>query len=312
MRSYSNVAAPHSILAVASYLLFTGVLAVSAGCTRLVVDRLVPAIGQVNAVAASKTDLEFMGKALPASILNLEGLLALDPDNLELIRLVAGSKCGYAVGWIEDQDPTRASRYYLEGQNLALDGLYKGSRSYRRAIDAGSSKSDAIATIKDPDMVPLLFELGTCGGAWLALNVKDPIALFNVPFVLGAMKKIIELDPNYFYGSAYMFLGAYYARTPAMAGGGLAKGKEYFQKAFTISKHKMLMTHYWYAKAYATTLRDLKDPDSGLTGRQIFDKMIKTIENADANTADDLALANAVAKRKAKNLKAERKSIFGR
>jgi hypothetical protein len=224
--------------------------------------------------------------------------------------IIAEGKCAYALGWVEDDDPQLASSYYMEGKDLALKALYKDSKKYRKVIDYGGKTHEAIKAITDKKVVHAVFTLASCWGGWLNLNRADPRALFAVPSVLAANEKILELEPGHSYGSAYVFLASYYTVLPAMAGGGLAKGREYFDKAFEYGNNEMLLAHYFMAKTYAVMLKDLEDPESGKTGEQIFDEMLSYIETADPLANPDLGLVNAIAKRKARKLAAQRGKYF--
>ena len=119
------------LLAVAaSALLFTG-------CTKMVVGMMVPTIEKLSAVGFSKTDTDFMGTAMPGALLQLEGFLELSPSNYKLLKIVAETKCGYAMGWVEPKDTELASKYYLEGKDLALRGLYAQNKKYAIGLYTG-------------------------------------------------------------------------------------------------------------------------------------------------------------------------------
>lgn len=286
-------------------------LALSAtGCTKMFVNATVPTIQKLSALGFAKTDLDFMGAALPPSLLQLEGFLTIVPENEALLVMVAESKCGYALGWIEDNDPELASKYYLEGRDLALKALYLQSKGYRKAIDAGEPVHKAVQRVDDPDLVPTLFTAGNCWASWLQLNLTSSKALFAQPSIVALMQRVLDIDPNYYHGGAYLFFGSYYSSIPAIAGGGLAKGHEYFQKAFAASNNNFLLVHYYYAKTYATLLKDLEDPASGKPGAVLFDEAIAHIENTPADAIPELGLANAIAKEKARALKARRSEFF--
>jgi hypothetical protein len=286
------------------------VLVASSGCTTVAVHVVLPMIKDLSSVGYSKTDLDFMGKALPPSLLQLEGFHKVAPNDTELMVLIAEGKCGYAMGWVEDDDPQLASQYYLEGKELALEAIYKESKEYRKVIDRGGKTHEALKAITDEDVVPALFSLASCWGSWLNANKNETRAMFEVPSVLAANERILELEPGHSHGASYVFLAAYYTTLPAMAGGGLAKGHEYFEKAFEYGNNQMLLAHYFMAKTYAVKLKDLEDPASGKTGEQIFDEMLSHIETADPLANPDLGLINAIAKEKARKLAAERDQYF--
>ncbi len=284
----------------------------STGCTSMIIGMMVPTMKDLASVGFEKTDLDFMGAAMPASLLQLEGMHLLAPKNEELAMLIAESKCGYALGWVEDENPKLASKYYMEGKELALLALSGLSKEYRKTVEAGGTIQDGINAITDDDelIIHALFTLGNCWGNWLNVNMTNPRALFAVPAIVAAMGKVKDMSPGYFYGSAELFFGSYYTMIPAIAGGGLEKGRKYFEEAFAASDEKMLLVHFYMAKAYAGMLKDLEDPVSGKTGEEIFDEMIAYIENFDSDSFPELALVNSMAKKKASILKAKKDQIF--
>lgn len=315
-------------------------------CTSMAINMMVPTIEKLSAVGFEKNDLEFVGTAMPASLLQLEGMLTLSPKNAQLAKIVAETKCGYAFGWLEKVNTTRAAQYYVEGKDLALRGLYNANKKYRKAIDEGKPIHEAIDAIDDKDMVPLLFQVANCWGNWLNLNKADMSALFKVPALMAALYKILELDPDHFYGSTYMVFGSIFAAMPEMAGGGLERSKVCFNKAFEVSKGEFLLVHHMYALSYATVLKDLSEADlfdqqkpfvrdelkaklnpkqlqrvlpcgieqkpapDSKTGAELFDSLVKTIEDTDAAVNKSLTLANMMAKEKTAAIKAKRGDWF--
>ncbi|RMF16420.1 MAG: hypothetical protein D6761_06285 [Candidatus Dadabacteria bacterium] len=315
-------------------------------CTTMAINMMVPTIEKLSSVGFQKTDMEYVGTAMPASILQLEGMLTLSPKNARLAKIVAEAKCGYAFGWIEPKDPQRAAEYYVEAKDLALRALYDSNKKYRKAIDAGKPIHEAIDAIDDADAVPLLFQVANCWGNWLNVNKSDMSALFKVPALMASMYKILELDPSYFYGSIYMVFGAMYAAMPEMAGGGVERARACFDKALEASEGKFLLVHYMIAQSYATVLKDLSETDlfnpdkpfvrpelaakldkrqmlrvvpcgvtekptpRDMTGAQIFDEMMRYIEETPATIEPNLALANTMAKDKAATLKSQRDEYF--
>lgn len=66
-----------------------------------------------------------------------------------------------------------------------------------------------------------------------------------------------KLTPDYFYGAAYRYFGAYYAVAPSFAGGDMKKSKDAFDKALKIAP-EYLGTHVLYAELYAVKIGDKK------------------------------------------------------
>jgi hypothetical protein len=292
-------------------ILCAAALASQTGCTTMAINMAAPTLGDVAGVGFRNTDTAFMGAALPGSLLQLEGFLELSPHNYDLLMLNAEGNCGYALGFLEDDEPARASTYYLKGRDLAFSALSEASSGFRKARAGGATVRDALADVDNsPETVRAMFWAGNCWGSWLNLNMANPRAYFAIPDVLAIMQKVAEFAPDYYWGGAQIFLAAFYAAAPPLAGGGLDKARPYFEAAFKASDRKFLMAQYQYARVYATMLKDQPDPADGRTGVEIFDAMIAEIAAADPAAIPDLGLANAVIQKKAQRLAAQREKLF--
>lgn len=274
------------------------------GCSRaFFVDLMVPSFVEVSKAGNQETDPEFMRYALPGSLLTLEGLLRISPENPYLLLLLAQGKCGYAWAFLESEDEARASRYYETGRDLALKALRLKSKVVDRALRGGEPLRSVTGELKDRDLVPFLFWLGNCWGSYLNLNLNNPKAILSASEVVALMNRVLELDEEYYYGGAYLFLAAYYSALPELAGGGLRKAYPYFEKAFTLSQRKFLLVHYYFLKNYALLLKDGEDPVTGKSGLTLFDEMVAEVDRADPRSLPELAFVNAVVKEKVRSLK---------
>jgi len=270
------------------------------------INLMVPTLGKVAQSSYKNTDPEFMAQALPGNLMMLEGMLELSPNNPELLLLVAQGKCGYALAFLEDQSPTRAKKYYEEGKKLALKALSLANGKVQKALEKKKPLREVTLAIDDPDLVPYLFWLGNCWGSWLNLSLTDPKALLQAADVVAIMSRVLDLNPSYYYGGAYIFFGAYYAGLPELAGGGLKKAYPYFEKAFQITNRTFLLVHYMYAKTYLLLLKDLEDPVTGKPGITLFDEIYKEVQEFPLEKAPELGLINAVVKKRMEILKKER------
>lgn len=230
----------------------------------------------------SQSDVQYVKEALPSNLQLMEILSASDPENKPLLTDTAMGFCGYALMFVEDENPERASGFYKKGQLYAEKAL-KG----RELSKLG--KKDA----------PALFWHTFCKASYLNLNKHRPAAIAELPSLEPAINRLEELDPEYYYNGAYILKGAYYAIRPRMFGGNPAKSKEYFEKALSGKGSKFLMTKYEYAKMAATA--DLDE--------ELFERLLKEIASAELEEGPE-RLPNEAAKIKAKKLLEEKDEIF--
>lgn len=280
------------------------------GCSRaFFVDLMVPSLGESAKAGYKLTDPEFMRYALPGSLLTLQGLMEISPENPELLLLIAQGKCGYAWAFIEEEDPRRASHYYEEGRDLALKALALKSSRVKESLQEKKALNAITGELSDGALVPYLFWLGNCWGSYLNLNLNSPRVVLSAPQVLALMSRVLDLDPSYYHGGAYMFFAAYYAAIPELAGGGLRKAHPYFEKAFEISRRKFLLVHYYFLKNYALLLKDGEDPVTGKKGLELFDEVAKEVRRADPRALPDVAFVNAVVQKKLEGLEELRREL---
>lgn len=263
------------------------------------INAMAPTLNEVAGVGYKQTDLQFMRLALPGNLIMIEGMLELSPQNVTLLNVLAQGYCGYALAFVEDEDPEWAKALYIKGRDFGIRALKTNSK-FRKALEKGERFEEAVAKINDEDYVPSLFWTGNCWGMWLNLSLTDPKALFDIPKILAIMKKVLELNDKFYYGGAHLFMATYYAGLPPMAGGGVDKALPEFEKAFEISENKFLLAHVFYAKFYAALIKD----------EELFDRTIDYVLNFDISKAPELALVNTISKEKAKRLKAEKERYF--
>ena len=265
-------------------LLLLAALAALAGCslnrtaarvTSGVVDAGLPAV-------FSQSDPQYVKEALPANLQLMEILLASDPGNKALLLNAAQGFCGYAFMFLEDEDPARASVFYLKGQ------AYAG-----RALDGATA-----ATAKKRDAHPLFWHT-FCKALYMNINRDKPEAIAEIPSLEPAALRLLELDPGYYYNAAHDIMGAYYAIRPRMLGGNPEKAAEHFELALKGAGADFHLSRFLYAKMAAVAAQDA----------DLFERLLGEIISAELKDGDT-RLANEVAKLKAQKLLEKKDELF--
>jgi hypothetical protein len=114
----------------------------------------------------------------------------------------------------------------------------------------------------------------------------------DLPKVLAMMEFVRDKDPGYYHGGAYLMLGSIEGSMPRVLGGKPEKSKEYFERALALNGGKFLLTYVYYAKTYAVQEQD----------QELFESLLKKVEEASLETFPEARLPNAIAKKKAKLL----------
>lgn len=146
---------------------------------------------------------------------------------------------------------------YEAAWKLAKFDYYLGSHAtddkereaaFSEGIDAGK-----IAVHLQGDKADGHFWLGANYGGNAEISMLTALAVFQD--IRGEMERVIEIDPNYEVGSAYMVLGRLYLEVPRILGGDKQKAIEYLERGLRFGSGNGLL-HLRLAEAYHATGRD--------------------------------------------------------
>jgi tetratricopeptide (TPR) repeat protein len=255
----------------------------------------------VNGLAAinEESDLILAEQAIASNLKLLEALIKSDPGNSKLSLMAAEGYTGYALGFVEDESPARASVFYLRAKDYATSVVEK-NKTFAGVFNQGIGQiQEALKTAKKSD-VPCLFWLANSWGSYINLNKTDVNSLANLPKIEIIMQRVFELDETFYFGGPHLFLGSILASKPAIFGGNPEKAKEHFEACLRINDNKFLMAKYLYAKTYAVQAQD----------RELFKKLLSEVLDASKDLLPEQRLANEIARKKAKALLALEEDLF--
>jgi len=268
--------------------MFPAVLTAGCSTTRLMADSMVPITVKMNLAVNKNTDIEMVRDAMPAGIIQLEGLLEASPNNTQFMIQLAEAYCGYAFSFFEDTNPARASKLYAKSYSYAIRALASNKR-FTNALSGSLTDFEQALKSLDKDDLPALFWAANAKMSWIGLNFDDPAALVDLNKVKAMLKRCCELDDTFYYGAAHAGLGAYYAARSPVEGGKPKLARKHFEKAFEISKGRMLPFYLLYAKYYAYQVQD----------KALYLSTLKKIIATPPDILPDKAFANEVARKKA-------------
>jgi hypothetical protein len=185
-------------------------------------------------------DLVLAAAAIPANLKLIEGLIQEDPRNSELLTNAAQGFYGYAFGFTELQDPQRAQALYARGAAYGMRAL----QTFGLDIDLYAANIEAIdqALKKMPrEAVPALFWTASCWAKQIDLNRTDPALLAQMASTERVMNRVMQLQPDFYYGGVYLYYGVYYGSRAPMFGGDFARSELNFSLASAVSQGKLLI-----------------------------------------------------------------------
>jgi tetratricopeptide (TPR) repeat protein len=271
------------------------------GCntTRFMANSMEPMMHKMNAAVNKNPDIDLVRDAMPAGLIQLDGLIEASPDNPVLLIRGAEAYNGYSFVFVEDHDRNRARLLYHRAFTYALRAL-KQKNAFADAFDGPLSEFEkALGSFGKAD-VPALFWAANSWLSWVGTNVDDPEIFLAIPKIRLMLKRSVELDETYKYGAAHAILGVLHAaRSPAF-GGQPEMAKAAFDRAFEISDRRVLLFYLSYAQYYAYQIQD----------RQLYEQTLQAIIDAPDDLLPEAAFINAAAKRKARRLLKDIERIF--
>lgn len=271
----------------------------SSSCVKLALNFSPSLISNFTKTLFEECDPELAKQSLPADLKLMEGLLKNDPNNSQLLTSLCMGFAGYAMLFVEDENPERASRLYLRARRYGLLAVgYDNSALKQPVSNKGNTRKELSGLGKEE--LEALFWTTMSWNAWINLNLDKPAALAELGVAQAFLKRVMEIDPEYFYGSPYVLMGSILAARPKFLGGNPVRAKDYFEKAMRMSDGKFFLVHYYFAKYYAVRIQD----------KNLFISLIREIDAASSSELKEVCLINAVMKRKAKRLIEKSEEMF--
>lgn len=273
-------------------IVFTSVSLFS-GCaltTRMMVDMSSPVVDQMNDSFNKTCDIQIIRESMPFTVAGLSGLIDISPKNRSFLLNGAHGYFAYAFSFVEDTDEARASRLYLKSRDYGMRILFKNEAPF--ILDKPLAEFERqVKRIRKKD-VPALFWTTLSWLSYIRLNLSNVRVFLDVPKAESMIRRLIELDGTYYFGSPYLAMACFYADQPEISGGNPAKAKEYFEKAIEISNGKFLMHHLFFAKYYAVRKQD----------KVLYMNLLTHIMDTPGDILPDHCAVTAVCKLKAEQL----------
>ena len=253
-------------------------------------------------------DWELAGHGAASTIIQLEALYALRPENEDLALALVKSYIAYTYGWVMDahgeallrQDYDTAEHHrqraflmYSRARNIARRALIARHPGIEDVLYGDPDK--LLAYLREEctdaeDDVPTLY--------WTMLSWSSSInadeeseEFMNMPAVKALAQRVIELDEDYESAGAVVYMGGFWSSYPKTAGGDPDKGREYFERALKLTNRANHIILINYATMYAVNVMD----------EELYHKLLMEIITS-PDRGNDTRLSNKVARRRAQRL----------
>lgn len=263
-----------------------------------------------------QTDYDFARSAIPGNLVQIEGLLRVQPDNERLLLLAARGFTSYAYGFVEDElhqaeqagDLDAADRQRARARAMYLKAKDYGWKLLRLLDDdvpaeAPRDPDELRALVRDafdsPEHASALFWTGNAWGLAINLSRDEPALLADLPFARVLVERAVELDERYYNASGHVFLGVAHASLGQSMGGQPETGRAHFEKALALTERRATLVHVNYAESYAVQTQN----------RDLFTSLLEEVLAAPIPEGSALTLPNTIARRRAQRLLAQVDSL---
>ncbi|MGF1465036.1 MAG: TRAP transporter TatT component family protein [Sandaracinaceae bacterium] len=300
----NSLRAPGSFLSALAVVLLPALL-VGCDLTRFTANSSAALFVRASDGLQEHWDYELVGDGLPASILQLEGVFEVVPDNEELGIALMRAYVFYTFGWIEDevmeaQDAGdfeaeerlmgRARLLYERARNIGLHLLRLRDPQVVEELRAGMDEAEAYLErrYRGQGDVPLLFWTGYAWASAVNVGRDDPELVLDLPLARAVLERAVEIDPTFFNHAGLTFLGVVNASLPEALGGEPEVARGYFEQALEATDRTFFAVHVNYARTYAVQVQD----------RALFISLLReVVDGGDPDPGS--RLANRIARRQA-------------
>lgn len=257
------------------------VIAVLSGCStrRLMVAEMTGLMETGAAAMETDDDLDMLQQALPANIKLMEALLASEPRSERLLVLLARSYGSYAFLFVDgriEAHPAadggakaialkeRAVRCYGKGLDYALRAL---EIRHPLATDRLQKVADSalfVQSLQAQDL-PALFWYGFNLGGLINHNRDSVGTIARGHLVEKSMLRVLELQPDFYHGSAHLVLMVYYASRTPMMGGNPQRAREHYGHLKALHGDGLLLADLYYARYVLVQQQDRRQFEQMLT-----------------------------------------------
>ena len=199
-----------------------------------------------------------------------------------------------------DEMRSQAIAHYVRAEEYAFKALAKSEKTFKQARTVEIAEFEkALQKLKKKQVEPL-FWAAYAMARGISLQKDDPMQVIDLARVELMMRRVLELDETFYFGSAHLFYAVYYGdRSPAI-GGDPQKAKESIDKVDELNDGKFLMTKFYLARYYAYPKQDVK----------LYKQALQEVIDAPEDIYPGEEAATALAKSRAKRWLAQTDMLF--
>lgn len=277
---------------------------------KLAVNSLGNALAEGTSSFAKDDDPELVWDAVPFGLKTIESLLDESPRHRGLLYAAASGFTQYAYGsvqqdadFIEATDLSRATAlrgravklylralgYGFRGLEVDIPGLRQNLRQDTKALLARAQRKH----------VRLLYWTGAAWAAAIGLRVNDSELSADQDLAEALMRRALELDEGWEYGSIHDFFITWEA-SHASVGGSYEKARQHYERAVALSAGRRAWPMVSYAESVAVPQQD----------KQAFSAALQRALAVKPDAIREQTLSNLLAQKRARWLLGRTDELF--
>jgi len=267
-------------------------MVLTTGCGRIILHYSRPLFDDIIRSFMQQRDVVLAEQGIPAFLLILDGMIENSPKDKYLLLSGAKAYSSYATAFAGEKNPDRNRILAEKAKEDSVRALSLHNRKFTKAKDKPHSEFAAYLHSFGKRDVPYLYYAATCWAGWIQANSESWDAIADLPKVQSLIKRVIELDEGFFYGSSHTFMGVLLSIRPPSLGGRPEEAREHFERALKLSQGRFLPAYVLYAKHYAKLLYEEK----------LFLSLMEKAIESPVDEVAELILINTLAQQQARDL----------
>jgi uncharacterized protein YceK len=280
-----------AVFSLALVLLASGCSAIMSSTTSRLADSLSEAVLNQN-------DPETVRQGAPAYLVLIDGLIADDPGNPDVLLAGAQLYSSYAGAFVDDR--VRMKRLSLKGRDYGWAGMCATRRTTCGIWTRPYEEFEAVVDVLSEKDLTAVLTTATAWATWIQANRDDWSAIADKARVDAMIRRVVAVDETFQNGTPYMYLGVLATLLPEAMGGRPEEGRQHFERAIELSGGRDLMAKVMLANQYARLIFD----------RELHDRLCREVLEADAEEPG-LTLTNTLAQEEAQRLLDDSEDYFG-
>ena len=264
---------------------------------QLINEQAVNLFKAMSLAANRQSDVVLVRQGIPSYLLLIDGMIQSNPDNSDLLLAAAQAYGSYAS--LSGEEEERAAQLIKRAKVYALMALDQHPK-FRGILNKPIDLFHQQIKDADKDLAPFLFGVGSIWGTWIAQGPDSLEGMADLPKVEIIMDRVLELQPEIYYGGPHLFKAILLSARPVQYGGNLNKAEFHFKQAMKYSNKKFLLTRVYFAQYYARQRLD----------KELFISTLNQVMETPNDIEPDMTLANTLAREKAKKLLEQADEFF--